>query len=100
MIIDRMLVAGERMADEDRIAAFGIERAVGLVSDLQRAKIEAGVKTQRIIWPKANDQRMRLVRFTRAVGEIKRRAGVAHQDFPASRVRLGLSARRRLKAGK
>ena len=95
-----MLVAGERMADEDRVAAFGIERAVGLVGDLQRTEIEARIKAQGIIRAKANDQRMWPVRFTRAVGEIKRRAGVAHKDFSASRVRLGLSARQRLKAGK
>ena len=71
MIVDRMLIAGQRVTDENGIAALGVERAVGLIGDLQRAEIDAGIQPQRIARGKPHDQRMRLVRLARAVGKIK-----------------------------
>ena len=89
MGVDHVLVAGQRVADQHRVAALGVERAVGLVGDLPGRKIDAGVEPQRLVRAKAHDQRMRLVRFARAVGEIERGAGVGHyrslkRRFPAS----------------
>ena len=80
-----MLVAGERMADQDGVAALGIECAVGLVGDLQWAEVDAGIEPQRIIQREAHDQRMRIVRFARAVGEIERGAPFCHKCFPDRR---------------
>ena len=74
MLVDDVLVAGQRVADEHRIAARGVERAVGLISDLQRSKIDSGIEPQRIVGGKTHDQRMRIVRLARAVGAIKRGA--------------------------
>jgi len=42
-----MLVAGKRVAEQHRIGAIGVERAVGLVGDLKRRKLNASVKPQR-----------------------------------------------------
>jgi hypothetical protein len=85
MVIDDVLIAGERVADENGIAALGVECAVSLVRDLQWAEIDAGIEPQRIVRRKAHDQRMRMVRFARAVGEIERGAGLCHKYFPDRR---------------
>ena len=85
MVVDHVLVAGQRMADQDGVAALGIQRAVGLVGDLQWAEIDAGIEPQRLIHGKAHDQRMRIVRFARAVGEIERGAHFCHKCFPDRR---------------
>ncbi len=85
MIVDGVLVAGQRMANQYRIAACGIERAVGLIGNLQRAKIEPGVEVQWIARRKANDRRMRIVRLARAVGQIERGADIGHRHCLARR---------------
>ena len=51
-----ILVAGQRVADQDRVAALGVERAVGLIGDRERAEIDAAVEPQRLldcrsVWP-------------------------------------------------
>ena len=81
MVVDDVLIAGERMANQDRVAARRVELAVSLVGDLQRAEIDAGVQPQRIIRRKTHDRRMRVVRFAGAVGEIERGADVGHRYF-------------------
>ena len=53
-----MLVAGQRVADQHRIGAIGIERAVGLVGDLERAKFDAGVELQRPVGAETHDKRV------------------------------------------
>ena len=78
MIVDEMLVAGQRVADQNRVAAPGIEGAIGLIGDLQRRKIDPGIEPQRLVEAKAHDRRMRIVRFARAVGKIKRCADIDH----------------------
>ena len=42
-----VMVAGQRVAEQYCVAAVGVERAVGLVGDLERRKIDAGVELQR-----------------------------------------------------
>jgi hypothetical protein len=32
------------MADQHRVAALGIERAIGLISHLERSKVDAGIE--------------------------------------------------------
>ena len=78
VVVDHVLIAGERVADENGIAALGVECAVGLVGDLQRGKIDAGIQAQRIVRAKAYDQRMRLIRFARTVGKIDDGRSVGH----------------------
>ena len=46
-----VLVAGQRMADQDRVAALGVERAIGLVGDRERAEIDAAIEPQRLLAP-------------------------------------------------
>src|SRR5579862_2593019 len=82
MGVEHVLVAGERVAHQHCIAALGIERAVSLVGDLQRAEIDAGIEPQRIVRRKPHHRRMRRVRFARAVGKIERGAGLGHERFP------------------
>ena len=81
-VVDDVLIAGQRVANQDGIAARGVERAVGLIGDLPRAEIDAGVEPQRIVRRKAHHRRMRIVRFARAVGKIERGADVGHRYFP------------------
>ncbi len=79
MGIENVLVAGQRMADQHRIGARCIERAVGLISDLKRTEIDAGVEPQRLVRWKAHHQRVRLIRFARAVGKVERGSGLGHK---------------------
>ncbi len=68
-----VLIAGERMANQHRVGALGVERAVSLVGDLERAKRNAGIEFQRFVSPEIGNSgvaRMvrlaRHIRFTRA----------------------------------
>ncbi len=92
MDVGDVLVAGERMADQHRVAALGIERAVGLVGDLERREIDAGIEPERLVDAEADDQRMGMVRLARAVGGIKCDAeiGLDHVQQPGRR--SGLAA--------
>ena len=59
-----VLVAGQRVADQHRVGALGVERAVGLVGDLERRELDAGVELQRLVGAEARHQRIaRLVRL-------------------------------------
>jgi hypothetical protein len=53
--IGDVLVAGERVADQHRIAARGVERAIGLIGNLERRQIDAGVEPQRLVEPEPDD---------------------------------------------
>ena len=81
-----MLIAGQRVADQNRIAARGVKRAVGLIRDLKRSKIDAGIEAQRLVHAKAHDRRMRIVRFARAVGQIERGADIGHRCILKCRI--------------
>ena len=61
-----MLVAGQRMADEDRVAALAVERAIGLVGDLQEVDAMAGIEQQRLVRTKARDEARRVVGLVQA----------------------------------
>src|SRR5262249_40715080 len=78
MDVGDMLVAGQGMTDQHRIGALGVERAVGLISDLERAKIDAGIELERLVGAKAHDRRMQMIRLARAVGSFKRGADLDH----------------------
>ena len=91
MNVGDVLVAGERMADQDCIAALGIELAIGLVGDLKWIQINARIEPQRLIFAEAHDRRMRIIRFPRALGGINHDAELGfdhvHLLDPSSRAR-------------
>ena len=43
-----VLIAGQRVADEDRVRPLGVERAIGLVGDRERPEIDAAIEPQRL----------------------------------------------------
>jgi len=63
------MVAGQRVADQHRIAAVGVERAIGLVGDLKRRKLDAGIELQRPLDP-------RKARIARRIGLAASRNGI------------------------
>ncbi len=88
-----MLVAGQRVADQNRIAARGIEDAVGLVGNLEWGEFDAGVELERLVRPKMGDKGIvRLVRLPRRIPGLTRarQIGLGHvacalPALPASR---------------
>src|SRR3546814_8239143 len=62
---DLVLVAGQRMADQDRVGALGIQSAVGLVGEGEGAEGDAAVERQRHVAAELHGQaalRLRIVR--------------------------------------
>src|SRR6516225_497495 len=88
MNVGDVLVAGKRMADQDCVAALGIELTIGLVGDLKWSEIDAGVEPQRLILAEAHHRRMRIIRFPRALGGINHDTELgfdhAQNDDPAT----------------
>ena len=82
-----MLIAGQRVADQHRVAALGIERAVSLVGDLEGREFDAGIEPERLVRTEADDERMGIVGFARAIGGIKCDAeiGLDHLSQPGRR---------------
>ena len=56
-----MLVAGQRMADQHGVGLRRVQRAVGLVGDLERRQQHAGVELQRPVGAEAQHRAGRLV---------------------------------------
>ena len=84
MVVDGVLIAGQRMADQHGIAALSVQLAVSLIPDLQRPEVDPGIQPQRIVRREAHNQRMRMVRLAPAVGQIEGRAQLCHNAFPDS----------------
>ena len=80
-----MLIAGQGVADQHRVAAFGIEHAVGLVTNLEGSEVDSGIEPQRLVQTEADDERMGIVGLARALGGIKCDAeiGLDHLYNPA-----------------
>ena len=57
MHIGDVLVAGQRVADQNGVGAIGIEFAIGLVGDLERREIDAAIELQRLIHAELRHQR-------------------------------------------
>jgi len=66
MIVGDMLIAGQRVTDQDRVGAIGVEFAVGLIGDLKRRKVDAAVEPQRLVRAERSQQRGRMIRLMRA----------------------------------
>ena len=60
-----VLVAGQRMADQNGVGAVGVEFAIGLVGDLERGEIDAAIERQRLVRAEQRDLRTRMVRLLR-----------------------------------
>ena len=74
-----MLIAGQRVADQYRVAALGVERAVGLVGDLEGRERDAGIKRQRFVGTEPRDQAIaRIVGLADASRCLKRGANLGH----------------------
>ena len=56
-----VLVAGQRVADQDRVLAVAVERAVGLITDLQEIDAVTGIEQKRLVRAEARDQARRVV---------------------------------------
>ena len=80
MHVGDVLVAGERVADQDGVRALGIELAVGLIGDLKRRKIDAGIEPQRLVASEPHERRLRVLRLARAARKINYRTdtGIGH----------------------
>ncbi len=80
-----VLVARERMTNQHGVGARGIQPAIGLVGDLKRGELDAGVEPQ---WPvpELGDERVaRLIRFARCINRLTRACqfGFTH-DHPCA----------------
>ena len=60
-VLGDVLVAGQRVADQDRIRPRGVERAVGLVGDLQVIEPPAGIEKERLVRAEVHHQTRRIV---------------------------------------
>ena len=58
-----MLVAGQRMADQDGVGTVRIQFAIGLVGDLERRQIDAAIELQRLVDAELRDLRRRMIRL-------------------------------------
>ena len=74
MHIGDVLIAGQRMADQDGVGAIGIEFAIGLVGDLERREIDAAIELQRLVDAELRDQRSRMIRLLGSILGLDRRA--------------------------
>src|SRR5207248_1028059 len=63
--IGNVLVAGERMADQNGVGARGVELAIGLVGDLEWGEIDAAIEPQRLIGAEMRDRRARMIHLVR-----------------------------------
>ena len=61
MIIRNMLVARQRVADQDRVRLVDVERAIGLVGNLKRRQRDAAIEHQRMIRPKTHNEARRIL---------------------------------------
>ena len=88
MHIGDMLIAGQRMADQNGVGAIGIEVAIGLVGDLERREIDAAIELQRLVRAELRHRRRRMVGLMGAVLGYGSRGSVStvHLSFatPAS----------------
>jgi hypothetical protein len=61
MHVGDVLVAGQRMTDQNGVAAVGVEFPIGLVGDLKWRKIDAAIERQRLVGAEKRNFRTRMV---------------------------------------
>ena len=65
MHIGDVLIAGQRMADQNGVGTVGVEFAIGLVGDLERGEIDTAIEPQRLVRAEHRHLRTRMVRLLR-----------------------------------
>ena len=65
MHIGDVLIAGQRMADQNGVGAIGIEFAIGLIGDLERREIDAAIELQRLVDAELRHRRSRMIGLVR-----------------------------------
>ena len=80
-----MLVAGQRVADEDGVGFVGVERAVGLVGDLQMVDPVPGIEQQRLVRAKAQHLARRVVSLVECVVSARARCEGGRGEVAACR---------------
>ena len=70
-----MLIAGQRMADQDGVGAIRIQFAIGLIADLERRQVDAAIELQRLLDAELRHQRRRMIGLMGAILGVDRRAG-------------------------
>jgi hypothetical protein len=81
MRVEDMLVARQRVADQDRVGPVGVELAIGLVGDLERCEIDAAIELQRLIGAKARDKRRWMIGFMQSLIRMDRRTDAHFPKF-------------------
>ncbi len=81
-----VLVARQRVADENGVRPRSIERAVGLVSDLKRREIDTAIEMQRLVGAETHNLRGRMIRLT-SVACVLNRLHVNHPMLSLSAAR-------------
>ena len=66
MNVENVLIAGQRVANQNGVRALGVELAVGLIGDLKRREIDSAIKPQRLVGAKLRDFGARMIRLMRA----------------------------------
>ena len=88
-----MMVAGQRVADQHRVGAGGVERAVGLVGDLERRQRHAGVELERTVGAEPRHERIaRHIGLAGASHCIGYEIDVAHGGVPAKHFSIAQQA--------
>ena len=85
MHVGDVLIAGQRMADQNGVGTVGVEFAIGLVGDLERREIDAAIERQRLVDAEQCQLRTRMVRLVRPLLGMDRRTWyrlhVYHFDY-------------------
>src|SRR5262249_43835028 len=93
MRVEDMLVAGQRVADEDGIGAVRIELAIGLVGNLQRREIDAAIELERLVHAELYDLGRGMIGLVQAIVDLDRRA---YHRLQLGHLSTGLRMRRSL----
>ena len=82
MFICDVLIAGQRMADQDGVGFGGIKLAIGLVGDLEWREVSAAIKPQRLIAGEHRDPRGRMVCLLGSILGVSRTRDRLHVYHP------------------
>jgi hypothetical protein len=75
------MVAGQRMADQDRIGFVRVQLAIGLVSERERSQLDTAIKAQLLVSPKLDTLTRKRHYFGRRHGRIAKVEAGARQSF-------------------
>ena len=73
MDVGDVLIAGQRVADQNGVGTVGIELTIDLIGDLEWRQIDAAIELQRLVLAEARQRRTRMVRLMGALVGMDRR---------------------------